>query len=623
MNRSQVTLEKIISLAKRRGFVYQAAEIYGGLNGVYDFGPLGALLKQHIRNAWMKSMLNQPEEVVLFDGSILGSPAIWEASGHLTNFHDPMVDCMKCKKRFRADEIDIEKGCPSCGAKNWTKAREFNLMFQTQLGAMTDQSSVAYLRPETAQSIFINFKNVLKSYRVKIPFGIAQIGKAFRNEITPKQFLFRMREFEQMELEFFCSPDQSDHFFKVWAERREKFYHNLGLTKEKLRLRSHEKDELAHYSKCCIDVEYEFPFGWKELEGIAHRSDYDLKQHATHSGKELSIFDEETQTSYIPHVVECSVGVDRLFLTILFDAYYEDKVEGQLRTCLKLHPSIAPVSAALLPLTKKLSEHVFPIYEKLKKAGYRIQFDEAGSIGKRYRRQDEIGTPVCFTFDFDSIQDQKVTARNRDTLEQERINIDTIDTYLDTKQIRKLYNWMNTKVHSPYATIWLGALFFIEAIFFIPVDPLLIIYCVETRKKSLYFAGIATLCSVLGGVVGYSIGALGWKSIGMRLVGWFISEKTFWHVVEKYKFYQHWAVLIAGFTPLPYKAVTISAGFCQLSLIPFIICSLISRGARFFLIGGIIRIWGAEMKIFIDRYLNQLVVLFVIVLIISMWVLSW
>ena len=427
---STATLDKIVALCKRRGFVYQSAEIYSGLNGVYDFGPLGAQLKQNIRKIWLSNIMSFPEEILLIDGSILGAESVWKASGHLENFSDPMVDCLNCKKRFRADDINLEKSCPSCGIKKWTDVRQFKLMFETNLGALAEGSSKAYLRPETAQSIFTNFKNVHSTNRVKIPFGIAQIGKAFRNEITPKQFLFRMREFEQMELEFFCKPEDSDKFFEIWLDRRNNFYRHLGLDPSKVRLRKHGKDELAHYSKYCTDVEYNFPFGWKELEGIAHRSDYDLRQHSAHSGKELAIFDEQTKESYIPHVVECSVGVDRLLLTLLFDAYVEDAVEGEPRTLLRFKPSIAPITAAILPLTKKLSENTQKIYHDLKKHGFRVQHDESGSIGKRYRRQDEIGTPVCFTFDFDSLDDGKVTARNRDTLEQERIAIDQLENYL-------------------------------------------------------------------------------------------------------------------------------------------------------------------------------------------------
>lgn len=431
MSSPTVTLEKIVALCKRRGFVYPSAEIYDGLNGVYDFGPLGTLLKNNIKQAWLKNVTSFAEDVLQLDGSILGAEQVWKASGHLENFSDPMVDCLNCKKRYRADDIDLEKNCPSCGIKQWTDVRQFQLMFKTQLGAMSCASSDAYLRPETAQSIFINFKNVMSSNRVKIPFGIAQIGKAFRNEITPKQFLFRMREFEQMELEFFCKGEQSDEFFTTWIARRKEFFKQLGITEEKLRLRPHASDELSHYSKACVDVEYNFPFGWKELEGIANRTNFDLTQHTKHSGKELAVFEEATKTSYTPHVVECSVGVDRLFLTLLFDAYYEDNVEGETRTVLRLHPTIAPVTAAIMPLTNKLTDQTRSLFIDLKKAGYRVQFDESGSIGKRYRRQDEVGTPVCFTFDFDSLDDNKVTARNRDTLAQERIAIDMLPAYLD------------------------------------------------------------------------------------------------------------------------------------------------------------------------------------------------
>ncbi|MCB9493692.1 MAG: glycine--tRNA ligase [Epsilonproteobacteria bacterium] len=427
---SSVTLEKIVALCKRRGFVYPTADIYSGLNGVYDFGPLGAQMRLNIKEAWRTSLTRYPEDVLFFDGAQLGSEAMWKASGHLDNFSDPMVDCLNCKKRFRADELDLEKGCQSCGVKNWTDVRQFQLMFQTQLGALADATSVAYLRPETAQSIFVNFKNIMSSNRVKIPFGVAQIGKAFRNEITPKQFLFRMREFEQMELEFFCHPDESDKYFELWRERRRDFYDSLGLNKERVRLRPHESDELAHYSKCCDDVEYNFPFGWKELEGIAHRSDYDLSQHTKHSGKDLVVFDEQTKQSYTPHVVECSVGVDRLFLTLLFDGYKEDVIDGEARTVLSLHPSVAPVKVAVLSLTNKLNEQTQKLYTDLKKTGLSMQFDAGGSIGKRYRRQDEIGTPLCVTYDFDSENDQAVTVRDRDTCKQERVAIDQLEGYI-------------------------------------------------------------------------------------------------------------------------------------------------------------------------------------------------
>ena len=425
-----VTLDKLVSLCKRRGFVYQSAEIYGGLNGVYDFGHLGTLLKQNIRHAWTRAIKKQGN-IVMLEGAILGPQSVWEASGHINHFHDPMVDCLTCKKRFRADDINLEKGCPSCGNKGWTDIKQFNMMFSTKLGASSEHASQAYLRPETAQSIFINFKNVLSTSRVSIPFGIAQIGKAFRNEITPKQFLFRMREFEQMEVEWFCKEENAPAFMDSWKKARYDFYLQLGIDSEKLRLRPHDKNELAHYSTACVDVEYHFPFGWKELEGIAHRGNFDLTQHAKHSGKELSVFDDETKQSYIPHVVECSVGVDRLFLTLLFDSYTEDTVGGQARTLLKLAPSIAPIKAAFLPLTKKQKEQTKKLFDQISNStGFDLQFDLSGSIGKRYRRQDEIGTPLCFTYDFDSDNDQCVTVRQRDTTKQERIALDSVETYL-------------------------------------------------------------------------------------------------------------------------------------------------------------------------------------------------
>jgi len=427
------TLDTIVALCKRRGFVYPTADVYGGLNGVYDFGHLGTLMKRNIKRAWLQSLDASGQEMLQFDGALLGPEAVWKASGHIDNFHDPMIDCTFCKKRFRADDIDITKACPACGTKNsWTEVREFNLMFKTQLGATVEQSSVAYLRPETAQTIFANFKNIITTNRVKIPFGVAQIGKAFRNEITPKQFLFRVREFEQMELEFFCKPTESDSFFDYWTVQRAAFFTTIGINSAHIRIRPHEKGELAHYSKQCNDVEYEFPFGWKELEGVAHRGNFDLTQHSTHAKKDLAVFDEDTQESYMPHVVECSIGIGRLFLALLFDAYAEDVVEGETRVVLKLHPRIAPITAAILPLVKKLSEPAHALYLDLKKQGFSIVFDETGSIGKRYRRCDEIGTPWCFTYDFESETTQTVTVRNRDTLAQERIATDQVATYLRT-----------------------------------------------------------------------------------------------------------------------------------------------------------------------------------------------
>lgn len=434
MSDTSVTLDKIISLCKRRGFVFQSADIYGGLNGAYDFGPLGTLLKQNIRAAWTKSMQAASDDIIFIEGSILGPQAVWEASGHVAGFHDPMVDCLNCQHRYRADHINLEKACEHCGQKNWTAVRNFNLMFQTNLGAAAEKASIAYLRPETAQAIFINFKNVMSTSRVKVPFGIAQIGKAFRNEITPKQFLFRTREFEQMEMEWFCKAENALPDFEKWLELRKAFYASLGLNMDRIRLRPHDKDELAHYSTCCTDVEYNFPFGWKELEGIAYRGDFDLSQHTKCSGKELAVFDEETNSSYTPHVVETSVGCDRLFITLMFDAYCEDNVDGEMRTVLKFSPKVAPIKAAFFPLSKKLNDETLKIYNEVKKH-FAVQFDDSGSIGKRYRRQDEIGTPFCFTYDFESCNDQAVTVRDRDTTKQERISIDKIIDYIKEKCI--------------------------------------------------------------------------------------------------------------------------------------------------------------------------------------------
>ncbi len=427
---SSKLLDTIVALCKRRGFVYQSAEIYGGLNGIYDVGPLGTMLKQNIRKTWLQSLKGAPGEILVIEGALLAPYAVWKASGHVDNFSDPMVDCMHCQHRYRADELDLNKPCPHCGKLGWTDVRQFNMMFSTQVGAAADQASIAYLRPETAQAIFINFKNVLSTNRVKIPFGIAQIGKAFRNEITPRQFLFRMREFEQMEMEWFCKGADALQYFEFWCKHRMNFYRALGLTESKLRLRPHKADELAHYSTCCTDVEYEFPFGWKELEGIAYRGDFDLSQHSKCSGKDLSVFDEETKKPYMPHVVECSVGTDRAFLTVLFDAYHEDIVDGETRVVLRLKPSIAPITAAVLPLMKKQSEQATVLYQDLIRQGFVVQLDESGSIGKRYRRYDEIGTPVCITYDFDTEHDQAVTVRDRDTTKQERIALTSVGQYL-------------------------------------------------------------------------------------------------------------------------------------------------------------------------------------------------
>lgn len=431
-NQTPVTLDKIVSLCKRKGFVYPSADIYGGINGIYDFGHLGTLMKENLKSAWKKSIQSDKGDMFFLDGALIGPSAMWVASGHVENFHDPMIDCMNCKKRFRTDDdnIDVNKCCPSCGVKAWTDIRNFNLMFQTQLGALQDEASKAYLRPETAQTIFAQFKNIYSTSRTKLPFGVAQIGKAFRNEITPKQFLFRMREFEQMEMEWFCKEASSMDFFNYWVEKRKNFYATIGINMDKIRLYQHPQEKLSHYSKCTFDVEYEFPFGFKELEGIAHRTNFDLTQHTKHSGKDLSVFDEETNTKEIPTVIETSVGVERLFLTVLFDAYHEDEMDGEVRTVLKLHPKIAPIKAAVFPLVKKVSEPAEKLYKELKALFTHIDFDEKGSIGKRYRRQDEIGTPICITTDFETLENNTVTIRHRDTGLQERIAIDKVAHYI-------------------------------------------------------------------------------------------------------------------------------------------------------------------------------------------------
>lgn len=427
---SPVSLETIVSLCKRRGFVYPSSEIYGGLNGVYDMGPLGTLLRANIKNLWSKSLKALDYDIFFMDGAIVGPAALWEASGHVASFQDPLVDCLNCKHRYRADDIDLKKACPHCGTQAWTDVRQFNMMFKTQLGASTEQSAIAYLRPETAQTVFANFKNVMSSSRAKIPFGIAQIGKAFRNEITPKQFVFRVREFEQMEIEWFCEEKNALEFFEFWRNQRYEFYKSIGLKPEHIRIRPHEKEELSHYSQATSDVEFFFPFGWKELEGIAYRGNFDLTQHSKHSGKDLSVYDEETKTSYIPHVVECSVGVDRLMLALLSDCYQEETIDGEERVVLHFDPRLAPIKAAFLPLTKEQAQATEELYKNYKRKGYSVAYDVSGSIGRRYRRQDEIGTPYCLTYDFDSSAGNTVTIRHRDTMKQERIAIDAIEAYL-------------------------------------------------------------------------------------------------------------------------------------------------------------------------------------------------
>lgn len=430
-------MEDIVSLAKRRGFIFQSSEIYGGINGFWDFGPLGVELRNNIKKFWWKHMVRLRDDVEGVDTSIIAHPETWRASGHVDSFSDPMIDCKTCKGRFRADHIAslqcLQKSSCSplqCGGE-LTEPRAFNLMFRTFIGASQDSSSEAYLRPETCQSIFTQFKNVSITSRKKIPFGIAQIGKSFRNEITPRNFIFRSREFEQMEMEFFIKPEAEigNEWFQYWKNERFQWYIKMGVNPEHLRLRDHEPDELAHYASACVDVEYKFPFGWSELEGIANRGNYDLSQHIKFSKKDLSYFDQQTNEKFVPAVIETSSGCDRSLLTVLCDAYSQDEIDGEPRTTLKFSPEIAPIKIAILPLSKKLSEPAQKIEKELRPF-VKTDYDDAGSIGKRYRRQDEVGTPFCATYDFDSETDQKVTIRHRDSTTQERVAISALKQFL-------------------------------------------------------------------------------------------------------------------------------------------------------------------------------------------------
>lgn len=425
-----VEMETLVSLCKQRGFIFQSSEIYGGINGFWDFGPVGCELKRRVKEAWWKNMVQWREDVVGLDTSIICHPQTWVASGHVEAFSDPMVDCKKCKKRFRTDEI-TGKNCPECKGE-LTEARQFNLMFQTHVGATQDESSVAYLRPETCQAIFTEFKNVLTVSRLKVPFGIAQIGKAFRNEITPRNFIFRSREFEQMEMEFFCHPKESAKWYEYWVSERHSWFHSIGVKKENLRLRPHKKEELAHYASGCTDVEFQMPFGWSELEGIADRGTYDLTNHAKASGKDLNYYDDQAKEKYLPAVVESSVGVDRTCLALLINAYREEEVKGEKRVVMGFHPSIAPYQVAVFPLSNKLEEPAVQLEKSLRKI-FIAEYDAAGSIGKRYRRHDEIGTPFCVTVDFQTAEDQAVTVRARDTMQQERVAMDQLVRYLQDK----------------------------------------------------------------------------------------------------------------------------------------------------------------------------------------------
>jgi glycyl-tRNA synthetase len=439
MNPDQQRMEKIVSLCKRRGFIFQASEIYGGLNGCWDYGPLGVELKRNVKDYWWRVMVRERDDVVGMDGSILTHRAVLKASGHEETFSDPMVDCRTCKARLRADQLPEKNGvkqCPNCGGKDLTEARPFNLMFSTQMGASADENSVAYLRPETAQSIFVQFKNVLDTSRKKLPFGIAQIGKAFRNEINPRNYIFRSREFEQMELEYFCRPEQGMELLEYWKEERLKFYENIGLPREKLHVLTVPDADRAFYSKGTYDIEYDFPFGRQELEGVAYRTDYDLKQHQEASGKPLDYFDEETKQRFIPHVVEPSAGVDRTVLALLCNAYDEETVtdekgKSETRIVLRFHPRMAPIKVGVFPLLKNNALLVTKAHEiqAALRPHMNVFYDETGAIGRRYRRQDEAGTPFGITVDFETLGEKDaalldtVTLRHRDSMKQERVKI--------------------------------------------------------------------------------------------------------------------------------------------------------------------------------------------------------
>lgn len=456
------SMEKIVAHVKHRGFVFPSSEIYGGLANSWDYGPLGVELKKNLKNFWWKRFIQEVPENVGIDSSILMNSKVWEASGHLSGFHDPMIDCKSCKGRHRVDKLieaffvgkDLESDlaieslsfgemkdliesekitCPDCGQLNYTDIREFNLMFQTKIGVIEDQKNKVYLRPETAQGIFVNFKNIQRSMRRKIPFGIGQIGKSFRNEITPGNFIFRTREFEQMELEFFCEPAAEKQWFSYWKEMVFSFLCDIGIANENIKFRSHDEKELSHYSSATEDVEYRFPFGWGELWGISARTDYDLKQHMHFSGEDFTYHDQLQQKKYIPYCIEPSVGVDRLMLAMLVDAYDEEVLpDGSVRNIMRFAPHMAPVTLAVLPLSKKLGSEAKSIYEQLLN-NFTVEYDDAGAIGRRYRRQDEIGTPFCITVDFDSLDDNKVTVRERDSMEQKRVSIDDLEAFIKLK----------------------------------------------------------------------------------------------------------------------------------------------------------------------------------------------
>ena len=454
MLNTEKTMEKVIALCKDRGFVYAGSEIYGGLSNTWDYGPLGVEFKNNVKAAWRKKFVQENPYNVGLDAAILMNPQVWVASGHVGGFTDPLMDCKDCKTRHRADKLIEEAGyecagwsneqmsefikekgitCPNCGSTNFTDIRKFNLMFKTYQGVTEDSKNEIFLRPETAQGIFVNFSNIQRTTRRKLPFGVAQIGKSFRNEITPGNFTFRTREFEQMELEFFIKPGTNMEWFQYWRSYCYNWLLSLGMREEDLRLRDHSPEELSHYSTATTDIEFMFPFGWGELWGIADRGAFDLTQHSNHSGKPIEYFDPETNTKYIPHVVEPSLGADRVALAFLVEAYDEEELaEGDVRTVLHLHPALAPYKACVLPLSKKLNEKAGEVYASLQKH-FMVDYDDAGSIGKRYRRQDAIGTPICITYDFESEEDGCVTVRDRDTMQQERIKIEELVEYINKK----------------------------------------------------------------------------------------------------------------------------------------------------------------------------------------------
>jgi len=427
-------MDKVVSLCKRRGFIFQSSDIYGGLSNTWDYGPYGVELKNNVKRAWWKSVVYERDDIFGMDAAILMHPKVWEASGHVQSFFDLKSDCKSCKKRFKAADLKDKKVCPECKGE-LTEPRPFNLMFKTHQGPVEDQANVIYLRPETAQGMFVNFSNILDSKHPKLPFGLAQIGKAFRNEITPGNFTFRTREFEQMEIEYFVQPKEADKFYEYWVDERFEWYIELGIKKENLRKRPHTKDELAHYAKACTDIDYNFPFGWSELEGIANRTDFDLKQHAKLSGKDMQYFDDATKEKFYPYIIEPSGGIDRSVLAFLVDAYFEEKVKDDLRVVLKLHKDLAPVKIAVLPLLKNRPEIVElakKIAVDLKKSFITV-YDDTAAIGKLYRRQDEVGTLYCVTVDVQSLEDKQVTVRDRDTMKQERIGVDKLKEYLAKK----------------------------------------------------------------------------------------------------------------------------------------------------------------------------------------------